>query len=100
MRLEEIRALCEAATPGPWSHRTGALAHASRILDPNGGILLMTSHHGRMRDDAEFVAAARTLMPLLLEVAAAAQTDFEMSECGAVHERLRRALRALEEADV
>lgn len=98
MKLEEIRVLCEKATAGPWRYE-------EPFVQQNAGVdgfrdIFRTKGDDRQEEDAAFVVAARTLMPLLLEVAAAAQTDFEMSECGAVHERLRRALRALEEADV
>lgn len=109
VKLEEIRALIDRATPGPWKwrefgefmlvadhgRRNVVLASARTRAHRDGVMVKAAPGH----PDMDLIAAARTLLPLLLEVAAAAQDDFEMSECGAMHERLRSALKALEAAD-
>lgn len=68
MNLEEIRALCEAATPGPWAVDTfGNIYKPAR----QGNVAQMRGAN-QEHADAAFIAAARTLLPKLLEVAEAA----------------------------
>lgn len=66
-RLAEIKARAEAATPGPW-HVNGPYASMDTptILDHNGGILGRTTHYAWMRENAAFMAAARSDVPELV----------------------------------
>lgn len=50
------------ATPGPWQQsRPPAYSMLTpRIYDSNGSYLADTTHHGNMREDAEFIARSRT----------------------------------------
>lgn len=80
MKLEEIRKLIEAATPGPWRYDHGNQEVETRIGRWNVCDIDMyrqgrdpeASHPGDRSDDGEFIAASRTLMPRLLAVAEAA----------------------------
>lgn len=84
-RLAEIKARAEAATPGPW-HVNGPYASMDTptILDDNGGILGRTTHYAWMRENAAFMAAARSDVPDLVA---------EVERLRAENERLRDALR-------
>lgn len=91
MKLGEIRALIEAATPGPW-HGEGYDDDTVYNFRDNAVARVFSTY------DLKFITAARTLMPLLLDVAEAAQKSCEDDyEC---LERVRRTLAALEAADV
>ena len=74
MDVEEIaslRALCAAATPGPWNDRRhadggdvfGCCAHVDTPSTQGGRSLL----EGLTRADAAFIAAARTALPAALD---------------------------------
>jgi len=65
MKLSEIRALCEAATPGPWTYSRESYA----TRDKDGLIAAISS----LPRNGELIAASRTLMPLLLKIAEVAQ---------------------------
>lgn len=69
--IKSARALCDAATPGPWKHVRGPAAR-DVLYDANGRELLFTSNEYYARadleeNDAAFIAAARTLVPRLLD---------------------------------
>ena len=69
--IKAARALCDAATPGPWKHVRGPAAR-DVLYDANGRELLFTSNEYYARadleeNDAAFIAAARTLVPRLLD---------------------------------
>jgi len=83
----ELRALADAATPGPWFARG---RHLSRVPNDSGmGATLHTNHIGVMaeREDAAFIAAARTLEPLL--AAGVLDLTRQLAEALAGNERLR-----------
>ena len=70
MKLDEIRKLIDAATPGPWvvyQEKVGDLRHVQAKFDPENDdsfpALDCYPH------DAAFIAASRTLLPRLLAVA-------------------------------
>ena len=67
---DELRKLAEAATPGPWvqNGRNG-------IPTPIGSCVALTRRHDddERRADAEFIAAARTALPTLLDQLDAAE---------------------------
>lgn len=70
--ISKLRALCEAATPGPWT--TLEDEYEEGVVRDSAGhdIIAETMLSGGSHDDARFIAAARTALPLLLEVAEAA----------------------------
>mgnify|MGYP001606692644 CR=1 FL=1 len=108
MTLADLRALCGRATPGPWrvgspdyrcvkhdaphpGEKSGCEytfqgwyggdyfdRHVSTVTPP--AELIGSTESGPMltQDDADFIAAARTWLPALIEVAEAAQ---KMNEC-------------------
>ncbi len=64
-QLEELKRLCDAATPGPWA--------AESYMATSGGpeiVAISTGGHGGRyaltRETAEFVAAARSVVPELI----------------------------------
>lgn len=64
MTNEELRKLCDAATPGPWfTWRTERGRMSVQI--PQGWLLEMMPYG--TADDAEFIAAAREAVPRLLD---------------------------------
>lgn len=63
MKLSEIRALCEAATPGPWTYSRESYA----TRDKDGLIAAISS----LPRNGELIAASRTLMPRFAEFATA-----------------------------
>jgi hypothetical protein len=87
MKLEEIRKLIEATTPGPWRFDNGnddvegGGWNRWTVCDISRGERLGVNHADGepnlnptdFRDDGEFIAASRTLMPKLLAVAVAAK---------------------------
>src|SRR5665647_2381142 len=68
--LARAHAVTDAATPGPWEYAADTL----EILDPDGGIALMT-WPGRNTPNAAFIAASRTMLP-----AAVAALDAVLAE--------------------
>lgn len=108
MTLDEIRKLIDAATPGPWQDDgeseswTEDQGYASSWVEtPKGAWRQYGPDTGsdmcQQRNDARFIAAARTLLPALLEVAQGAK-DFsdtwEMKDSS--YTPLAKALAALE----
>jgi hypothetical protein len=72
-RLEELKKLCEDATPGPWEvhdscswRRIGTPGRDGNILCPENHPV---DHHPDLRcdeDDLAFIAASRTALPELI----------------------------------
>jgi len=79
--IERIEALCEAATPGPWeSQPSGDLPDHKDIWSESGHFVA----GGNIDEtDAAFIAHARQLLPLMLEVvkASRAEYDEQLAEC-------------------
>ena len=79
-----LRALCEAATPGPWwtyepaSGGVGVCSGAS--TDPRRLLMRSTAGAQRPDDDAAFAAAARTALPALLDALDAAEARATTAE--------------------
>lgn len=108
-RKAELRALCEAATPGPWeSHALGGgKGHGSHYsVRRDDGISDADSHvavckrgnHDNARN-AAFIAAARTAIPELLDALEAAENERRgvgTAEARSIAKKVRDA--ALEEA--
>ncbi len=77
MKLSDIRKLCEAALPGPWKWDYYQLV--STTVDPlgttgDGVVMNMPGTNRPEPGDADFIAAARDLLPRLLAVAEAARS--------------------------
>jgi GAF domain-containing protein len=113
--FQAARALADAATPGEW----GALyvqGDAQRRTHPNGGLNVNSPAAWSVgpeartmmqaKRDAEFIAAARTLVPRLLDALEQAQAEAEMFKdvryphnvAAALTERAERAEAAVLEA--
>lgn len=112
--LDQLQALCENATPGPWHFDIGNMDVESRHSDGWRTELCVLTHtserlRGKNYDsqrfgdyvsDGEFIAAARDAMPKLLAVARAAKSihicdgDFQDDDG-----LLRQALQNLERSD-
>lgn len=86
MKLEELKRLCEAATPGPWRLRDfgsyrgehGGQIQNYQIYDADSELLLEGGVYydnisPKRIEDAAFIAAARTYLPRLIAVAEAAK---------------------------
>lgn len=69
-RVAELRALADAATPGPWEYGTAMCCPDMGWVDgPSGRVcgLATKSTHGMNAEDAEFCAASRTALPEALD---------------------------------
>lgn len=105
MRLEEIRTLIAGATAGPWRGRD---AHLSFVESAHGIAVIGGDHAVYNGADDRFICAARTLMPLLLDVARDARAFFDdvmasdilMFADRKAENDLFASLHALESADV
>lgn len=69
----ELRALCEAATPGPWGVAYTSAGEAKIVVGDKGIALLR--HAWESSPDAAFIAAARTEVPRLLDENAALRLE-------------------------
>ena len=69
--IKQARALCEAATLGPWSEtESGNTIDEDRfsyVMDANGMSVSRMAWHGQGKRNAAFIAAARTLLPKALD---------------------------------
>ena len=80
-RINELRALCDAASPGPWrAYSCDDLPRSACAIrsaefdaqrDGDGDVVRDTNrdecHHMMTRADAELIAAARTALPEALD---------------------------------
>ena len=64
-RLAELRALSEAATPGPWAVDIQTPDLAANIGNAEKGVCAVTKEGGH--GDIAFIAASRTAIPELLD---------------------------------
>lgn len=101
MRLDEIRTLIEAATPGEWyTDFSEAAVRQAGTLE----VISQFDHHKfsntlEREGDARFIAAARTLLPALLDVVELAREFVEeehWSRKEPLYPRIRKALAVLE----
>jgi hypothetical protein len=70
-RLEELKRLCEDATPGPWEDCLDQLnAPSATVIDHEWGPPTPNAPEGTYasvtRADADFIAASRTALPELI----------------------------------
>jgi hypothetical protein len=98
MKLEELKALCEAATPGPWECSSNPQGSGWGIVGP------WFPHEDARAEEksdanARFIAAAREAMPKLLKLADAVKHDSGYDADGFCDTPDRiKAMRALWEA--
>lgn len=64
-RIAELRALCDAATKGPWRHSSEGAGWA--VLGPEWEHLVQLGELDTDLDLAVFIAAARTALPEALD---------------------------------
>ena len=106
LTLSELRLLCDRATPGPWRNEHRNVMAGSLVI----GVTSFCAHQltapslVTSSDNAAFIAAARTWLPALIEVAEAAQEterlakpNHEWKLRAKAHERLIAALARLDE---
>lgn len=72
MDIKKLRELCEKATPGPWEWQYSEKWGTSVFNDTLGVITAYTNERGNpditiAEEDLEFIAAARTALPELLD---------------------------------
>ena len=93
-RLEELRALCDAASGPPWivddpPHGNGILSVNEAIEMDDGSIhpafdtiigYMQVSNSPNFRNDAAFIAAAREAVPALLSEVAALRAELETKD--------------------
>lgn len=101
--IKAARALCDAATPGPWIEQLGF---------PLSHIVGVTCDEALEVRDAEFIAAARTLLPAALDALESARRERDealadkvrslaawATETGALDVALAEIERVVEETD-
>lgn len=86
MNTDEERAIVAAATPGPWERVAntawddqGYIKHPT-LKGPDRHIAYVRSDDGDPIPNATFIARARTVLPLALDVVAAAEAWSEADE--------------------
>lgn len=89
MDMHEIKARCEAATPGPWLHKQVGEHHGLCHVD--------TDSISLTPEDWEFIAHARTDVPQLVEALWDMEEDFadlesERNALNIDNQRLRQAI--------
>ena len=107
MTLAELRALCERATPGPW--RVQYTGNFIGELHHRPDLRVIVDHRENFScsgSDLDFIAAARTWLPALIEVAEAAKETerlatphHEWKLRAEAHGRLIAALARLDEME-
>lgn len=90
-RLSEIRARCDAATPGPWQHESD---YGAYIRDANGANVCLLYHS----EDAAFIAHAREDIPYLLTEVERLSGDYDEAN-RAYHEWFKEAQNATARAE-
>ena len=75
-RLDEIRARCEAATPGPWEVKVkGNTVESHQVMSPGNGPIC--SAISPKTKNAQFIAHAREDIPYLLAEWCAGETAYQ-----------------------
>lgn len=69
--LDKLRAICASATPGPWGHCTGNIYSTASPQD------VINDDGFASEVDADFIAAARTALPALIELVEALEWKTE-----------------------
>ncbi len=94
MVLERLASLEAKATPGPWWSEDEPNPYIFAANNASGTV--MATRYFATSEDGVLIAAARNVLPTLLDVAAAAERHLRFSGCDAVE--LRAALSRLDEA--
>lgn len=89
-QIAEARALCERATPGPWEIKRSRSGYPYQIHAPNGHHVRDVTRWGAIsvpslpegEANAAFVAAARTLVPALLDALSPLPERYACQRCG------------------
>ncbi len=88
MKLDELQKLCDEATAGPWTVdvdyvELGEVEQRLRSIGPITYWAEWASDAGltAKKADSQFIVAARTYMPILIEVARAAKLLAIEAEC-------------------
>ncbi len=102
MTLSDLQKLVDEATPKPWVNRMQD-GICNKYID-NGIVIFKEERDNMRREDIVFIVAARTYMPLLIEVAKAAKIrnhlgEEEFYKMSEAQKRLDNALAALEKAE-
>ncbi len=105
MKLEDVKRICGAATPGPWVNAPEGMVQRR---GGEGPIILWDDDPKNKAADYGFIAMARTMLPKLVKVAVAAMKLVEAIDSrGPANDKQLRALRngraalaALESDDV
>lgn len=103
MKLDDIRRICEAATPGPWRAEVNGTPDGSFDFAAGPWHDQTKGSTDGAAEDAVFIAMARTMLPKLQKVAEAAR-DLKCACVGLTYHgghtnsciALREALAALE----
>lgn len=69
--LARVKELAGKATPGPWqTHTRDMFSHDCEvaILNKTGGTMFRSTSYGAMRQDGDFIAESRTIVPRLVEI--------------------------------
>jgi len=75
--LNKLKAICEAATPGPWRASRAYENHESgAVFDDDCGLLAGNLFF----EDAAFISTARSAMPALIELVEAMEWERECSQ--------------------
>lgn len=77
MNTDDERAIVDAATPGPWEPHRNRIGYGWTVPSNAVDADLRT---GMRQEDAKFIARARTVLPLALDVVAAAEAWSEADE--------------------
>lgn len=103
-RIAELRELCDHATPGPWraelNRNLGDAPYVTsdEAFSPSGFPPVLLKGIWHSQGDVVFAAAARTVVPELLDALDAAQSDAERLRADALHWRKLAGLVALAHA--
>lgn len=89
MTLDELQALCDKATPGPWrvtkdqddGYKDDAYDYYVNAQDVERPLLHMWNEENEPAD-AEFIAAARTHMPILIKIARHVEAEALLDRMG------------------
>ena len=85
MTLDELQKICDAATPGPWTHHRQQHCpqinyHEIELRTRHGGALYRSTSYGLMEVDGEFISAARTEMPKLIDRARKLEAALQLAK--------------------
>ncbi len=107
MNIEDLKILCEAATPGPWCRRVEKKSDSFQLgMGDSGPHPVLYGNHQAFinwrEQDLDFIVASRNILPLLIAVAEAAKAFMaegkSYDDTEKCHVDMESALKALEDA--